>query len=185
MPADLPNHLDPWRAVKNGLSLTGEVALSQLPRLASVVLGGRDGSEARVSYELRFERDRDGRALVNGRVQSCLRLPCQRCLGEVGIAIDAPLRLGLINHDQVAGELPDDLDPLVITDERLDLLALIEDELLLAIPTVPRHDAGFCQPPEQAETGATSASPGNSLGPSREAPHPFAVLAGVRCQTSD
>lgn len=183
----LSDHLDPWRAVRQGLAFAGKVALSQLPRLAAVVLVREDAPQVLVDYQLRFERDPNGRALVIGHVRSCLRLPCQRCLGAVEIAVDAPLRLALVKTDQVAEELPDDLDPCVVTGDALDLAALIEDELLLAIPAVPRHGEGLCQPPEPARAHASFRSPergasasASGLDPAAEKPHPFAVLAGIR-----
>ena len=183
----LSDHLDPWRAVRHGLAFAGEVELSQLPRLAEIVLAREDAPPARIDYRLRFERDPEGRALVIGHVRSCLRLPCQRCLGAVEIAVDAPLRLALVKTDQLAGELPDDIDPCVVAGDSLDLAALIEDELLLAIPAVPRHGEGLCQPPEPVQARASSRSQERSasasesgLDPSAEKPHPFAVLAGIR-----
>ncbi|MBK5964667.1 hypothetical protein CCR95_11390 [Thiocystis minor] len=194
MPEDLPVHLDPWRAVKNGLSFAGEVALSQFPRLATALLGCVEDRQARAVYQLRFERGRDGRDLVVGRILACLRVPCQRCLGGVEIEVDVPLRLALIRTDQMAGELPEDLDPLLVADEQMDLMALIEDELLLAIPMFPRHGDGLCQPleilgvdvnPEPPDLATNAATLASGHDKSREEPHPFAVLAGIRCNQGD
>lgn len=189
MPEDILEPLDPWRAVRNGHAFAGEIALCHLPRLAAAVIGCDDDPRSRVVYQLRFERDRDGRALVIGQIRSALRLTCQRCLGEVEIEVDAPLRLCLIKSDQMASDLPDDLDPLAVADQ-LDVMALIEDEILLAIPTVPRHEDGLCQPLEPFGGCVHPHSPGqvsNETGQdrSREEPHPFAVLAGIRCGPGD
>ena len=53
----------------------------------------------------------------------------------------------------------------------LDVLELIEDELILALPLVPRHEP-HCPVPLAAPEGAVSAAP--------EEPHPFAALAALR-----
>lgn len=216
MSAALPKFLDPWRAVRNGLAFAGDVSLEQLPRLAAVVscgkTGRRTGARGAVDYRLRFEYDQDRRALALGRIRSSLRLPCQRCLGDVEIALDVRLRLGLVMTEQAIENLPDDIDPLLVTDARIDTLALIEDELLLALPAIPRHAEGLCQPPGLAAGVAPSQATGQTLGEaqslgdcsgdaaplkwlvgaagrpgaddgaerSREGPHPFAALSGLK-----
>ncbi|TCT20827.1 YceD family protein [Thiobaca trueperi] len=181
MSAALPDHLDPWRAVKTGLSFSGQVLLRHLPRLAAVVVDRDAGLDAPVNYRLRFERDQNGRAVVLGQVWSQLRLPCQRCLGEVVIEIDVPLRLGLLHTEQAVESLADDLDPLVVGDEPLHPLDLIEDELLLAIPVVPRHDSGLCQPPDLSVVPAARESVAKvEQDEAVDPPHPFAVLAALK-----
>lgn len=182
MSATLPDSLDPWRAVKTGLSFSGQVALRRLPRLAAVVADHETGLEAPVNYRLRFERDQKGRAVVLGQVWTQLRLPCQRCLGEVMIEVDVPLRLGLVASEQASESLADDLEPLVVGDEPLHPLDLVEDELLLAIPPVPRHDSGLCQPP--AQSAGSSAIPVQreliAQDEQDDPPHPFAALAALK-----
>jgi uncharacterized protein len=54
----------------------------------------------------------------------------------------------------------------------LDLHELVEDELLLVLPMVPRHET--CTPPAGA---ATPPAPADDA---QAAPHPFAALAGWR-----
>ncbi|WP_295406388.1 YceD family protein [uncultured Thiocystis sp.] len=194
MPEDIPISLDPWRAVKKGLSFAGEVALSQFPRLAKILIGCENDPHARAVCDLRFERGRDGHALVVGRIRSCLRVPCQRCLGEVEIDVDVLLRLALIRTDQMACELPEDLDPLLVADEQMDLMAVIEDELLLAIPMFPRHGDGLCRPLVTEGVDVNPASPDLAMNEtalasgsdtSREETHPFALLAGIRRNRGD
>ncbi|PQJ95101.1 YceD family protein [Chromatium okenii] len=118
MSTKLLNSLDPWRAVRNELSLVGQVALIELTRLNAIVLAGTDNAISQVDYQLRFTRSREGDKLVTGRVQARLRLPCQRCLGVVEIAIDVPLSLGLVTTEALAEALPSDLEPLIVIDDQ-------------------------------------------------------------------
>ena len=55
---------------------------------------------------------------------------------------------------------------------RLDLHALVEDELILALPLVPRHER---LPGAAARAGGTDAPEDDA-----PAPHPFAALAALR-----
>lgn len=180
MSTKLLDSLDPWRAVRNELSLVGQVTLVELTRLNTVVLASADDATSQVQYQLQFERNREGHKLVTGRVQAQLRLPCQRCLGVVDMAVDVPLRLGLVTTEALAEALPSDIEPLIVMDDQISPLALIEDELLLAIPPIPRHDEGGCQAPapavmEKKHKHATIVS--ESV---EKAPHPFAVLRGLK-----
>lgn len=164
--------------------------LAALPRIAAVVGDLTANSASSVSYRLAFRRDEQGRAIVVGQVESRFSLPCQRCLGEVVVEVEAPIKLGLLRTESAAEHLAEDLDPLVIGDDLLLAPAdLIDDELLLAIPAVPRHAPGQCQPPPWAESHDCQALAGGESADSRasarldepdEKRHPFAALATLR-----
>ncbi|UHD16202.1 YceD family protein [Thiocapsa bogorovii] len=131
------------------------------------------------SVELRFSRDRDGRCIVAGRVRATLRLCCQRCLGEVEIPVDARIQLALIRRDEEALDLPEHLDPWLVTEERLVPLDMIEDELLLAVPVVPRHPVGSCTA-GPVEHGEATASARNRETGSEARRGPFEILAALK-----
>ena len=93
-------------------------------------------------------------------VEADVVLTCQRCLG--------PMRRSLASESQLvfaeegAAELPDGFEAVGVDPRKLDLAALVEDELLLAVPIIPQHDAGeACQLPDAAagedEEGAAAA----------------------------
>ncbi len=98
---------------------------------------------------------------------------CQRCLQPVSLPLQVGRRLQFVDGEAQAAQLDIDSDDDVLALERaLDLHELVEDELLLALPMVPRHET--CAPPGAA---ATPAAPADDVEP---APHPFAALAGWR-----
>lgn len=67
-----------------------------------------------------------------------------------------------------------DDDVLALTHE-LDVHALIEDELLMAIPLIPRHDAmPRTRPLVSSDAGFDAAQ--------ADQPHPFAGLAALKAQ---
>ena len=95
-----------------------------------------------------------GRLEVNAAAQ----LVCQRCL--------QPLRVALRSTSDVAfaiGEserVPAGYELVAGDPKRVDLAALVEDELLLALPPIPRHAAGdTCRLPATASAQAQAAAP--------------------------
>jgi uncharacterized protein len=154
-----------------------------MPRLASAVLSlahtpsvtaKREAGAEVAEYEIRFGQDPQGRAIVTGRVAAVLRLTCQRCLAEVEIPVNASIGLALIRRDEEADALPDHLDPWLVADDRVQPLEMIEDELLLAIPQIPRHPSGSCR--ARSDPGPDA----SIIGGADEPRQPFAILATLR-----
>jgi uncharacterized protein len=68
-------------------------------------------------------------------------LECQRCLQPMRMALDAERRIFFVEGEEVAAALDaESEDDVLALTATLDLPALIEDELLLALPLVPRHE---------------------------------------------
>lgn len=169
-----PERLDVEAFAKAEATLEGEWPLASLVRLFDCSLRG-DAPEAAVRWSLRGERrqPRGGEPQVWLHVEAATRvhLECQRCLGSV----EEPLsvrRSFLFVADEAAAEALDaesEDDVLALT-RVLDARGLIEDELLLALPLVPRHES--CPQPLVA--------PVDELPEDSEAPHPFAALAALK-----
>lgn len=187
-PLDL---IDPWRACRRELAFNGDVSLSAMPRLAAALeaserapteAGSANAHTATADsarYELLFARDREGRCLVTGRVLATLRMRCQRCLDAFEVPVDAPIALALIRRDEDALELPEHLDPWMVVDERLDPMDVVEDELLLAVPAIPRHPLGACTAgPIEGEEAAASAGEGAAGSDTKR--RPFDILAALK-----
>ncbi len=170
MSARLPDFIDPWRAASTALSLTGELPACELPRLVEFGFVGA-GDDRALGYRLDFRRDEGGQAYLEGWLRLRLGLVCQRCLADLWLDLEAPLGFILARSESAVMDNQDQGEILIVQ-ESLDLRALIEDEILLAIPSFPRHAAGECQPPPQ-----TRYAP--ALAPSPPE-HPFAVLARLK-----
>ena len=178
MSTPLPLTLDPWKAVYTGAVFVGGLTLAELPRLAEAVIGAGEQGH----YSLRFEQDPEGQAVARGRVTLVVKLNCQRCLGEMSYALDAPIGWALVRSvdgfdgadcDDVQG-LPDRLEPLPVGEGDIHPLELIEDELLLALPLVPVHEGGACQ----AELAVDAI--GDAFGVTDTRQNPFAILASLK-----
>jgi len=171
----LPDHIDPWRAAKSGLSFAGELPLARFPRLLDV---GILDAAARVAYRLDFRRDAQRRVVIEGWARMRLRLLCQRCLSDLQLELDTPLALHLVRAEPSAGASEGHYERLVVAGDSLDPFDLIEDELLLAIPLFPRHPIGECQAPEPVSSAVNSTHKLDRLCAEglERAPNPFAVL---------
>lgn len=141
MSSSLPEYVDPWRLTDTGKTFSARVEVAMLPRLAAAVLE----PVGDVDLKLVFDRDDQGRARVHGVVRAHLTLECQRCLGPVSFSLDRQLNLALVAGVDEAERLPDSYDPLLVEEPRIRLLDIVEDELLLSLPQVPRHAPDQCQ----------------------------------------
>lgn len=141
-----------------------------MPRLTAVLAS--DAGEARV--ELQAGQDLSRRVVISGRIDAELELQCQRCLGPVKIRVQAEPHLAWVKSDEALAALPEEYDPLLSADGHVELKELVEDELLLALPLVPRHedDAACGEPVRRAEIPAPP--------PDEERKNPFAGLAKLK-----
>lgn len=163
----LPNKIDPWQLAANSERLDGDLALAGMPRLA--VLNRADG---RASVSLTAGVDERGRRFIEGRLRADLELVCQRCLGPLRLPLDVAVCLGLIRSEMEIERLHDRYEPLLAPDGEIAVADLVEDELLLALPQIPRHeDLRECEANGYLATGEAT--------PDAERRRPFSVLASL------
>ena len=100
---------------------------------------------------LQFGREQ-GLPVVQIRLSATLKAACQRCLGEMQLELGAESRLAIVDSEAQAGSVPEELETFLAPDGYATLAALVAEELLLALPLVPRHAAGErCQVAPEAE----------------------------------
>ena len=88
--------------------------------------------------------------MLHGRIT----VTCQRCLQGLELALDPRAGFELERSEaqaDAAGLDEDEVWDAVVGSDRFDLIALCEDELLLAVPYAPMHQ--FCEPVSAAEAG--------------------------------
>jgi uncharacterized protein len=185
-----PQRLDVVVFAADGASLEGGWPLAGFARL----IDGHPAEAAAPAGEVRWRARGLGRAVAGGAPQVWLELEaqaevlrcCQRCLQPVAITLQVRRRLRFVDGEAQAAELDADSEDDVLAIERaLDLRALVEDELLLALPMVPRH--ARCSAPAGVMVGdgadwAVQASADVATAEADEAAHPFAALANWRAR---
>lgn len=169
MSGALPPSLDLTRAARQAFDLEGRLPVKSMPRLAAALASDTGTAE----FDLQAGVDLGRRVVVSGRIDAELELICQRCLGPVKIALHAEPHLAWVKTDEALAALPEEYDPLVSEDGRVMLADLVADELLLALPLVPRHEGNAaCR--DLPEAAVEPAAPGE------ERKNPFAELAKLK-----
>lgn len=137
---NLPKYVDPFRLCKQQAVLTGEVRLSDLPRVQAIL----DQGEGTALVTLIFGDGVDRLFLIKGDLKTVLSLNCEWCNGALQYEMNVSFSWCPVTSDAQAKTLPDACDPVLLVDEQLMLLELIEDEILLNLPMVARHPEGKC-----------------------------------------
>ena len=153
--------IDSLDFARNGEELRGEIPIAGMPRLQDVL----EKPDGKVSYVLRGFRDRNGNPMLELALEGSCQLRCQRCLQ----AMDYPIKqvsLLMLADEQPESELSEESFDSIPPDTHLDVVALVEDEILLNLPFAPRHESGMCQ--------AEAASP------QQGAENPFSVLRSLK-----
>ncbi|MEO6422045.1 MAG: YceD family protein [Candidatus Nitrotoga sp.] len=163
--------IDSLDFANNSRALRGEIAMSEMPRLQDklIVLDANfeHGRKEELSYTLRGFRDRDGRPMLEMKLDGLCQLRCQRCLQGLTYPMKLASQLLLVdNWDDYSVE-EDEIDSILV-DNHLDVLALFEEEILLNLPFAPRHPVGVCRPVKEGYTEEES---------DRIDKNPFAVLS--------
>lgn len=170
-----PFRLEVQAFAKEAGQLEGRWPLMQLLRVAESALGD---AEERRAAEVAWSARGEQRAAPGGELQTWLHvkagtavsLECQRCLQPMAVALAVERSFLFVHGEAAAAQLDaDSEDDVLALTRALDLRELVEDEVLLALPIVPRHDV--C--PHPLVAGVPEARVDN-------APNPFAVLAALK-----
>lgn len=166
-----PQRLDVAAACAEGLSLSGEWPLAALDRLADGEVPA--GAGASVAWAARFEQRPVAGAGPQRwlwlRASAQVRRECQRCLRPVALRLVVDRWVRFVDDEATAAALDADSDDdVLVASRQFDLQALVEDELLLAFPLVPMHEA--CPDPLPARADEAEAPRAS----------PFAALASLK-----
>jgi uncharacterized protein len=69
-----------------------------------------------------------------------VQLVCQRCLEPLHHHVRDRVEMVLLETESLEAHSPEGYEPLVLDEDRLMPAILIEDELIISLPIVPRHD---------------------------------------------
>lgn len=136
----LPDRIAADQLLATGGRLHGQIALGRLRRLTES-LETAPAANAIAIADLELLPDQQGDGRLQGRIQATLNLRCERCGKPMEWPVSTTIRLYLVGSEAAAARLPDDAD-YVVAAESLNVLELIEEELLLALPLAARHPAG-------------------------------------------
>ena len=167
-----PRHLDVRAFARSRAVLQGSTALAEWPRLSDDAVQAQGEVRWQLAGQWRTVAGGEEQPWLTLQAEVCIPLVCQRCLGAVtfDIAVDRAFRFVA---DESLAELQDEQseEDVLVWSHSFDALGLVEDELIMALPMVPLHEAcpslpAAMTPPEGPQT--------------LERPNPFAVLSTLR-----
>lgn len=170
-----PRKLAVLNFAKTEASLEGTVPLAQFDRLHEFHQLGAEVAQ------VHYQTDGEMRALGGGRpmpwlglsASTRLTLVCQRCLAPVDEEISFEREFRFVESEEQAQIEDEDAEEDVLAlSPDFDLIALVEDELLMALPASPKH-AVCPQPVKFQVADADFQVP-------EDKPNPFAALSGLK-----
>ena len=150
-----------------GERIEGEFELARLPRLAESLLD-TDGT---LRYVVKGLVDADGHPAADLSLRGRLRLECQRCNAPLEFDLERDTRFRFVHSEAELEALPleDDEADVIAGSHAMDLAAWVEDEAILSLPLIPRHES--CSPVAGRSRQVESTT---------DRPNPFAVLAALK-----
>jgi len=155
--------IDSLEFAKQSLEIHDKIRASNLPGLKEVLFSGRGELEFSVVGG-RLGRDKP---MLRLEVKGSLGMQCQRCLDEMDYAVDIARTFALVADESALPdeEFEDDEVDYLVADPKLDVEALVEEEVLLSLPLALRHENGCAEEVASAVVGK---------------PNPFQVLEGLK-----
>jgi len=126
--------IDGARFCRNLSTMARSIGVDGLPRL--VELGCHS---AEVTYSVAGGTNDMGRQSLELCISGRFMLTCQRCLKPMQWGMTSRIDLELVSSQEAIDNAIDDRDR-VLAGKEMDVDALIEDEIILAIPMIPHHD---------------------------------------------
>jgi len=169
----LPLAVDAIRTAQKRLDYSGIYTAGQVTRLAASVVS----VDSDVQTSLSFDIDNLRLAVINGQSDVTVTLECQRCGKTFEHQVHATYCFSPVRNDEQAEALPEAYEPIEVDEfGEVDLLAMIEDEIILSLPVVPVHESEHCEVSDADMVFGKLPAEG-------EKPNPFAVLASLKKST--
>ena len=158
------------KEVTQGGRFEGEIDLSELKRLGELLhFENTVDPERKVVLSFEFLRSEYDIPMLAGHLQTSLELECQRCLQPLEVPMDLEFSLLIDANDEIVRHSSQ--DTLYSEDGYIDIVEVVEDELILAIPLVAMHEDTRCNSNWQ-----DSASTAETV----KSENPFAVLQQLK-----
>lgn len=183
----VPPVVDAFDFARRGQVVEGAFSIHRLQRLLEGLAEQPFGEVTELStapagpgvvrYVIQGRRTKDDKSQLVVQVQANLVLECQRCLGPLILPIDRTTIFELVRRESdLSDDEPDEDDfdapEQIVGSPKFDLAELLEDELILEVPYVPRHT----QCSDTADLDAQS----DEVAGREERPSPFAVLGQLK-----
>jgi uncharacterized protein len=172
-----PRHLPVEIFASESATLTLSTELTSLERLCESTQGSVSGLQVQWTVQGEMRTPRYGaKPQVWLHLQGSTQVPmtCQRCLSEAHIALEIEQSYRFVATEAQALEEDEDSDEDVLVLSRdFDVLELLEDELIMALPPIPKHE-------ECPQAPSFEAMDADFSEDETSKPNPFAVLQKLK-----
>ena len=134
MSREYPDWISPGRAAEGKRIFSGTIPIQRMKRLAGLLVD----AQGEASFEAAFKIDIDKRVIIDLTVDAALPLVCQASLEVYDEQVKRHSVLVVIDDDNEQIDLPEDYEPVQTENGRLAVASIVEDELLLGLPQIPR-----------------------------------------------
>ena len=135
----LPALFDPFQLARSSFSASDKMPIAKLTRLVPKLVS--DQGDLWVDLVIEFDEQRI--CTIKGDVKGSLSLECQRCMQVMELPVTLSFVLGVVKKEERIDYLPESYEPLLVVD-KVNMREILEEELLLYIPLVPKHDENDC-----------------------------------------
>jgi uncharacterized protein len=170
MSREYPDWISPNRAAEGKRTFGGTIPLARMKRLAPLLVNAK----GEASFTAAFRVDLDQRIIIDLQVEAALPLICQASLEVYDEQVRRRSELAVIENDSEQFDLPDNYEPVLTEHGRLAIASLVEDELLLSLPQIPRKP-GLVE--VEYSTGGQAAK--SETLPEGSRKNPFSALQGM------
>ena len=161
---------------QQGEPLSGATPIQAMPRLAHETQGLQPDNSVQwqAVAELRERNGAEPDVWLHLEAKASVPLTCQRCMHAIAIPVKVDQWYRFVATEDIAmAEDDESEEDLLVTEPQFDLLALLEDELLMDLPLVPMHEQ--CPVTLPALAAVVEAPLATDV-----KPNPFAVLAQLK-----
>ncbi|MBE8215302.1 MAG: hypothetical protein HAW62_03085 [Endozoicomonadaceae bacterium] len=132
----LPRFIFPCVLARKKSCFSGSFALNKIKYGISHLMD----QSSHLSVQVSFLDNEHQCASMMIRLSGSILMSCERCTQAVDILFKTESQLICVETDEQAKKIPAGYEPVMIKDDKLDLDALIEEELLLNLPVMPHHE---------------------------------------------
>jgi len=138
--------IDTVKFARNGQEMIHSFSVEDLQRVKDIV--GDVGEE--IEAKLEGGVLKTGKPFIDLSIKADLPLTCQRCLELMNFELNSSTRFIIAFGNSELTDLSDEPDDVefLIAEEDADVVAMVEEELLLRLPMAAKHEDGKCREPE-------------------------------------
>jgi len=165
----LPITIDPYKSAQRSLECEGIIESSGMNRLLAAIVTCSEHLHVKVNFGV----DELGLVSISGKGSATVSLTCQRCTEAFEHKLSIDFVFSPAKDEEAAENLPSYYDAIELDENgEVNLRELVEDELLLALPLIPRHELEDCRSPSDSVWG--------ELPVEHDKPNPFDVLKKLK-----